>query len=164
MVTQQKRGVEDHVGSIVDQCLTSVETLGAKNDKVLNETLQGIVTLGEAHFDDVVRQLFDHAHPVKPEVVKIFDALGNSEELHVMVLEHLLHVVNDTPLVEGKQTPDIMVASCAHKCPQTRQNQNDNTEILRSSFRQLSSLVSVQHMVLMMAPAQGSRFSVSRHS
>ena len=33
--------------------------------QVLGESLQGMVILTESHFDEVLRQLFEHKHPVK---------------------------------------------------------------------------------------------------
>ena len=74
MLVTRNLELKESVAGIVDETIKTIHTLTDSGDSggshdpdhILKEVQQSMVILAEAHFDDVLRQLFEHKHPVKP--------------------------------------------------------------------------------------------------
>ncbi len=82
---------------------------------VKEAALQGFCRLTRSHFDNVMGLLLKSSTPLPSEVTDAIVAISNpaDDTLANDVLQHLVSVLNDTPLDSKAPTPVVMAATCA---------------------------------------------------
>eukprot|EP01083_Nonionella_stella_P246023 854641_1 len=108
--------LDKYVAPLVDECLAFVATVGAQSGPDSDQcqaVSRSVVRLAETYFDDVLKQLFSHGSPLKPEVKSVFKELARAPSVNTRFFEFLLQTVKDTALIEGKLKPNVLVGILA---------------------------------------------------
>ena len=91
-----------------------VKALGLVSSTTSQGTLAAFRTVTKTHFQDTLESLLQEQLPVSPQVISIFKALASGDlDLTRKTVDKLVNVINDSPILEEKQTPKVMVATVA---------------------------------------------------
>jgi hypothetical protein len=113
LIKRQGHELTAVVAKLVGAILDKVPSLTRPD--VLNVAMAGLRELAKVHFEAVISTLLQQTVPLSKQAVTCFTALAvaSNVPLAEMTVKHLFHVINETTIVNGAQTPLTMTATCA---------------------------------------------------
>merc|ERR1712150_294180 len=103
-----------YANKLMDVVLSEIKKV-KEDSPVMKEVLDSMCILTQEHFETVTSHLLKQKLPVSREVTLVFKAIANDEDLTVEFLDHLLLVINTTPIQKSDITHHIFVATSALK-------------------------------------------------